>query len=196
MKRPIGCYGRLDGQTQLKEIVMRKMNVGIRASIIVVALIMITAGCTHNKNESKEEGGEAKKISAAEVPAAVSSALNQRFPGNQVRSVEKENENGMIIFDYELTQDGRKYEADIKDDGTIIEIEKQVAANNVPAAVTHAVQAKFPGAKIGDVMEVNKVSGKTETPDHYEVTLTTGGKEKEVNVTMDGKVEDEHADEK
>ena len=40
-------------------------------------------------------------------------------------------------------------------------------------------------------MEVNKVTGKQETPDHYEVTLTMpDGKEKEVNVSMDGKVEE------
>jgi hypothetical protein len=37
-------------------------------------------------------------------------------------------------------------------------------------------------------MEVNKVKGKKETPDHYEVTLETPDKkEMEVTVSLDGK---------
>jgi len=170
---------------------MRKMCFGIIAGIVGLSIAVMVGGCMHNQHEKKEEGTEAMKMSPTDVPANVSAAINNRFPGAQIRSVEKENEDGKVVFDYELTQNGRKYEADVKDDGTIMEVEKQVMPNDVPAAVTSAVQAKFPGAKIGDVMEVNKVSGKQETPDHYEVTLTSGnGKEKEVNVSMDGKVEE------
>lgn len=50
------------------------------------------------------------------------------------------------------------------------------------------VATKYPKAKIKEIMEVNKVKGKAEIPDHYEVTVTTAGnKAKEVLVTLDGK---------
>ncbi len=95
-----------------------------------------------------------------------------------------------MVYDIELTHDGRKYEMDIEENGTVIEIEKEVKP--VPTAVADAVQAKYAGATIKDVMEVNKVKGKEETPIHYEVTLSVGGKPKEVIVSLDGKkVEEE-----
>jgi hypothetical protein len=58
----------------------------------------------------------------------------------------------------------------------------------VPEAVTRALKAKYPGATVKVVMEVNKVKDKKEPPDHYEVTLETADKmEVEVTVSLDGK---------
>jgi len=129
-----------------------------------------------------------KKVPLDKVPKAVMAAIKARFPGPDVTSVEKETENGQVVYDIELKHKGRKYEMDIKEDGTIIEIEKEVAAKDVPTAVANAVAAKYPKATIEEVMEVNKVKGKEETPDHYEVSLVTADKKKlEVEVSLDGK---------
>jgi hypothetical protein len=77
---------------------------------------------------------------------------------------------------------------DIQEDGTIIEIEKEIAAKDVPEVIIKAVQAKYPKATIKEVMEGNKVKGKEEKPDHYEVTLETAEKKSvEVIVSLDGK---------
>src|SRR5262245_14517744 len=95
--------------------------------------------------------GNDKKISLDKVPKAVMTAVKDRFPGADITSVEKETENGEVIYDFELKHDGRKYEMDIKEDGTVTEIEKEVAAKDVPEAVTNAVKAKFPGATITEV---------------------------------------------
>jgi uncharacterized membrane protein YkoI len=115
-------------------------------------------------------------------------AVMKRFPGAEITSAERETENGKVVYDIELKHKGRKYEMDIKEDGTIIEIEKEVALKDVPAAVTRAVEAKYPKATIKEVMEVNKVNGTVETPDHYEITIETADKKKmEVIVSLDGK---------
>ena len=77
---------------------------------------------------------------------------------------------------------------DIKENGTIFEIEKEIALKDVPAAVTRAIQNKFPNVTIKEVMEVNKVEGKQETPIHYEATIETADKKsQEVIVSLDGK---------
>src|SRR2546421_60866 len=148
------------------------------SSVAALALVTVSACASSGKN---------KKISQSDVPGPVMSSINTRFPGAQVTSVERENEHGNVIYDFELRQNGRKYEADVKDDGTIIEVEKEVAADQVPDAVSNALKAKYPGATIREVMEVDKVSGQRETPDHYEVNLTTNsGKKKEVTASLDG----------
>ncbi len=129
-----------------------------------------------------------KKIPLDQVPAAVMKAIKNRFPGADVSSVEKEKEDGQVMYDVELKHKGRKYEMDIKDDGTIVEIEKEVAVGDTPEAVLQAVKAKYPGSKVEEIMEVNKVEGKKETPVHYEITIVgADGKKKEVVVSLDGK---------
>jgi uncharacterized membrane protein YkoI len=129
-----------------------------------------------------------KKVPLDKVPAKVMAAIKARFPGADVTSVEKEIENQEVVYDIELKHQGRKYEMDIKEDGTVMEIEKEVAAKDVPPAVTKAIAAKYPKSTVKEVMEVNKVKGKTETPDHYEVTIETADKKtREVEVSLDGK---------
>jgi hypothetical protein len=129
-----------------------------------------------------------KKVPLDKVPKPVMDAIKARFPGADVTSVEKETEDGKIIYDVELKHKDRKYEMDIEENGTVLEIEKEIVAKDVPAAVTKAVEAKYPKSTIKEVMEVNKVKGKEETPIHYEVTIETSEKKTmEVIVSLDGK---------
>jgi uncharacterized membrane protein YkoI len=129
-----------------------------------------------------------KKISLDKAPKAVQDAIKARFPDGEVTSVEKETEDGKVVYDIELKQKGRKYEMDILEDGTVIEIEKEIAAKDLPAAVSKALEAKYPKATIKEVMEVYKVKDKDEKLTEYEVTLETADKEsKEVKVSLDGK---------
>jgi uncharacterized membrane protein YkoI len=163
-----------------QENVMRRLIGWLGASAVVVAmLVLATAARADDK---------AQKIAPDKLPQKIKNAINGRFPGAEVTSAEKEVENNQVVYDIELKHKGRKYEMDIKEDGTILEIEKEVATKDVPAALPKAVQARFPKATIKEVMEVNKVEGKKETPQHYEVTIETADKKKmEVIVSLDGK---------
>jgi hypothetical protein len=138
---------------------------------------------------------KAQKLTPSELPQKIMSTVKARLPGAQITSAEKETENGPVVYDLEMKDGGRKYEMDIKEDGTLVEIEKQIMDKDVPAAVSGAVKAKYAGAAIKEVMEVNSVKGKTETPEHYEVVISTGGKDKEVVVSLDGKSVKEEAEE-
>jgi uncharacterized membrane protein YkoI len=149
---------------------------------------VLAAGTVH--------AGEAEKLAPGDVPKKIMDTVKARLPGAELTSAEKETENGAIVFDLEMKDGGRKYEMDIKEDGTLVEIEKQVLDKDVPAAVTQALNAKYPGSAVKEVMEVNSVKGKQETPEHYEVVIATGGKDKEVVVSLDGKSVKEEEDEK
>jgi putative PepSY-like beta-lactamase-inhibitor len=169
---------------------MRKIAIRSGVSVLAAFALLTTPGCARNN-------GQHQRLSPSSVPAQVRDSMEARFPGAQVRSVEREKEGGNIVYDYELTQNGRKYEMDIKEDGTVLEVEKQLTGRDIPDSVTRAVQARYPNAAIKEVMEVDKVSGRQETPDHYEVTLSgAGAKGKEVEVSLDGRVTEEGAGEK
>src|SRR5262249_46780475 len=79
-----------------------------------------------------------KKVPLDKVPKAVMDAIKARFPGAEITSVEKEKEGDKVVYDIELKHQGRKYEMDIQEDGTILEVEKEVATKDVPEAVTKA----------------------------------------------------------
>jgi uncharacterized membrane protein YkoI len=162
-------------------------------SVSAVAGLVLLAAVAGRAADDKNK---AEKIAPDKLPKAVMDRIKARLPGAEITSAEKETEDGKVVYDIELKHEGRKYEMDILADGTLIEIEKEVALKDVPAAVTKALKAKYPDATVKEVMEVNKVKGKTETPDHYEVTLTVGGKEREVVVSLDGKSVKTEAEEK
>ena len=146
----------------------------------VVGLLMLAAVAV--------AADKAEKIPLDKVPKAVMDSIKGRFPNCEIASVEKEKEDTKIVYDIELKHEGRKYEMDILEDGTILEVEKEIALKDAPEALIKTVKEKFPGATIKDVMEVNKVKDKKETPDHYEVTIETADKKtQEVIVSLDGK---------
>ncbi len=129
-----------------------------------------------------------EKVPLDKVPKAIRDAVNNRFPDAKLNKVSKEKEDGNVVYDIELQHKGRKYEMDIKEDGTILEIEKEVAAKDLPEAVAKAIEARYPKAAIQEIMEVNKVKGAEEKPDHYEVLIVTANKKKlEIEVSLDGK---------
>jgi uncharacterized membrane protein YkoI len=137
-----------------------------------------------DKGDKKEEN-KAEKVAPDKLPKAVADAIKARFPNGEITSAEKETEDGKVVYDIELKQGGLKYEMDIHEDGTVIEVEKEIKP--VPEKIAKAIGAKYPKAEIEDVMEVNKVKGKEETPIHYEVTIkTAAGKKMEVLVSLDG----------
>jgi uncharacterized membrane protein YkoI len=158
--------------------------------LIVGVLLVEWVGITNAADPAQKAAPVEVKVKPDELPKAVSDALKARFPGLEITSAAKETENGNVVFDIELTQKSRKFESDIKEDGTILEIEKEVDPKNYPKALAASVDAKYPKAKITIVMEVNLVKGKKETPDHLEVSVQTADKqEKELLFQLDGKTE-------
>jgi hypothetical protein len=155
--------------------IVGRFGVGAVAGLVVLAAVA----------RADEE-----KIPADKVPKAVMAAVKDRFPGAELTSIEKETENGQVVYDIELKHKGRKYEMDIKEDGTVLEVESEIAAKDLPEAVTKALEAKYPKATYEEVME--KVKGKETKPSEYEVVLVTADKKKlEVTLTPDGKIVEE-----
>jgi Putative beta-lactamase-inhibitor-like, PepSY-like len=128
------------------------------------------------------------KIAPDKLPKAVADTLTARFPGATLTDASKDSDNGEVVFDVELKFKDRKYETDIKEDGTMLELEKELAIKDLPSAVAKGVESKYPKSTIREVMEVDKVKHKEEKLDHYEVTIETSNKKKiDLTASLDGK---------
>src|SRR5262249_33933004 len=131
------------------------------------------------------------------IPKKVMDALKAKFPKAEIHKWTKEKEGDNVVYDIEFKQDGRKFEADIKEDGTILNFEKEIAAKDLPKAVIQAVEKKYPNAKLKEVMEITEVKDKKETPGGYEIVLETANKkEVEVTVAPDGKILEDSGEKK
>ena len=129
-----------------------------------------------------------EKIPPDKLPKAVVDAVKVRFPDGKVTSATKETKNGQDIYNVELNQKEHKYEASVKENGTLIEVAKEIAIKDVPSNVTKGVETKYPKSTIREAMEVDKVNGKEEKPDHYAITIETSDKKTiVVTASLDGK---------
>jgi uncharacterized membrane protein YkoI len=173
--------------SQKQENDMRILVGGLAACVVAALVLLAPAAQGQDKTKDKDKP-KVEKLKPEQLPEKVRKAVDKRFPGATFRQITREIEEGNVVFDIELTLKGRKYEMDVKEDGTVIDIEQEVSPKDLPRAVTQAVEARYPKSTIKEVMEISKVNGTQETRDHYEVILTTAdGQMVEVEISLTGK---------
>lgn len=116
-----------------------------------------------------------EKVPLDKVPAAVMKVVKDKFPKAEIKGASKETEDGVTKFEVTLKDAGRNVDISLKEDGTVLEVEKETPEADLPKAVADAFKAKHPRAKIGTAEEVSK-EGKT----FYELHFKDGEKSKEV----------------
>lgn len=132
--------------------------------------------------------GAQEKPDLDKIPKIVMDALKAKFPKAEIDKWTREKESGIVIYDFEFKQEGRKFEADIKEDGTIHNWEKEISVRDLPEIVREAVEAKYPKAALKEIMAITAVTDGKEALEGYEILLETAGKKEiEVSVAPDGK---------
>ncbi|HET9987094.1 MAG TPA: hypothetical protein VFQ65_01210 [Kofleriaceae bacterium] len=116
-------------------------------------------------------------------PAAVTTAIDKRFPKSTLQACKAEREDGHDQFEVKLTKaDGSKVEVDVSPAGAILQTEEVIALDQVPAAVTKAFAAKYPKAKPTRAEKQTPATGKPS----YELAFAVDGKRKEATFAEDG----------
>jgi len=116
-------------------------------------------------------------------------AFMVKFPQAKIHQWTREQEGDILVYDIEFEQEGLKFEADIKENGSIHNWEKAIEVNDLPDAVKMAADKKYPNSTIKEIMEITEVQGKDENLEGYEVVLETAQKrEIEITIAPDGKI--------
>jgi uncharacterized membrane protein YkoI len=125
-----------------------------------------------------------EKVPLDKVPAKVMAAVKDKFKEAEILSASTEVEEGKTLFEIQLKVNGQAHDVTLTEDGTIVEIEKEIAARDLPKSVTDALETKYPKATYKKVEEIAK-GGKT----LYEVLLDTDDKRSwEVVLDATGKI--------
>jgi hypothetical protein len=124
-----------------------------------------------------------KKIKRSDLPPAVEKTVAAQSPGATIKGFSTEKENGQTLYEAEMTVNGHSKDISMTADGSIVEIEEQVALDSLSADVRTGLQAKAGAGKILKVESLTK-KGKLVA---YEAKVDTNGKKSEVQVGPDGK---------
>lgn len=111
-----------------------------RLSMVVGCLwgAVILVGCAAIRGDDRGTSKEA-------LPSAVLKAIRAEFPAAEVEEVNRTWEKGVRLFEVELVQGKQETELAISPEGVIVEVRKDVAAKDLPKAVTDALAKAAPG---------------------------------------------------
>jgi uncharacterized membrane protein YkoI len=124
-----------------------------------------------------------KKIKRTDLPPAVEKTVAAQSEGATIRGFSTEKEKGQTFYEVEMTVNGHSKDVFIAADGTVAEVEEQVALGSLPADVKAGLQAK---AGKGQILEAESITKKGKLV-AYEAKVETNGKKSEVQVGPDGK---------
>lgn len=176
-------------------------NTLFRFSIFpLVLLLCLTFSCSQQGEKVDIEKKAKDDLELDKIPEMVMDALKAKFPKAEIHKWTEEKEDDIVIYDIEFKQEGQKFEADIKEDGTIHNWEKEIAAEDLPDAVKMAVKAKYSKVaikEIKEIMEITAVSDGKDALEGYEIVFETADKkEVEITVTPDGKILEDSGEER
>ncbi len=123
-----------------------------------------------------------KKITKAEVPAAVLDSFSKSFPGAHAKRYTTGQENGKAVFEVESIRDKRTLDVSFTTMGDILQSEEGIETGELPPAVTEAVHKMFPQATVKRAEKMTRGS-----KSYFELALRNAPK-KEVLFAPDGKL--------
>ena len=142
-------------------------------------VVMVASGLLLAGTASAQE----KKIKRSDLPPAVEKTVAEQSKGAIIRGFSTEQEKGQTLYEVEMTVSGHSKDVSMTADGTVVEVEEQVAMDSLSAEIKAGLQAKAGAGKILKVESLTK-KGKLVA---YEAQVETNGKKSEVQVGPDGK---------
>jgi hypothetical protein len=134
----------------------------------------------------KEEKDVEQKIDFKDVPQAVKDTVGKNLGAGGPFKASLEMEDEKKVYEIETEKDGMTSSINVTEDGTLLEIEKQIPASELPKGVLSELEEECPNAKIQKITVVQKFS--------FEVEISVN-KVKEVKISPTGKIEKDKGEE-
>ena len=113
-----------------------------RLTVLIAAcltLVVPVASAQTAKPTAKPAPVTKAADSAAKLPAPILAAFKQAYPNATIKAATKEMENGKIEWEVESIDNGLARDLVYNPDGTVVEMEEQVAPASLPAAGVHGI---------------------------------------------------------
>ena len=124
-----------------------------------------------------------KQLKRSDLPAAVQKTADAQSAGATVRGYSSETEDGQLEYEVSMTVHGHGRDVSIAPDGSVLEIEEEIALDSLPAPVRAGLQQQAGPGKIVKVESLTKHG----TIVAYEARVRTGTTRSEIQVGPDGR---------
>lgn len=148
--------------------------------------------CQKEQQPQAQQPPEERTVTDTEVPRAVLDAFHTNYPDAVVREYSEETEAGERYYEIAFEYAGARYDASYDAGGEVVELEKTIPAEALPAAIREALSLNYGELAIKQAEHVNK-RGKI----YYEVKLVEAGtgKRYELLYSEDGSLIESENDE-
>lgn len=136
-------------------------------------------------NTASDESKETE-IKVADLPEAARAVVTKSTKPGSVKKVTKETAHGVTTYEIDFMDGTVACAMQLSAAGEVIESERGVEHDKIPAAAMAALKQRYPDATLGDAVVATKVV--------YEVEITVDGTKREVKVDASGAIEDKHGD--
>lgn len=85
----------------------------------MLACLTLIPGCAMPGEEDEDEAGEVK-IALTDAPGAVQATIKKEAGSGEVKEIEKETENGRVVYEAEVVTNGKTEEITVGEDGTLL----------------------------------------------------------------------------
>lgn len=123
------------------------------------------------------------RVPCKSLPAVVLHQVKAEAGDATIRGCVKDREKGKLTYEVETTQqDGRSKDIALDASGTVLEVEQETMAGNLPPAVSDAIAKAADGGKAGKIESVSRRG----VIASYETTITKNGRQREVAFSPQG----------
>lgn len=119
--------------------------------ILAVTVCLVLASAFVAAPACLAQAGGAK-TAAGSVPEPVLQAFRDAYPKAEITDMASRSDGDKVSYEIRSRDGGTARTVSYLADGTLVAVEEDVAAAELPAPVTAAVEAKYPGAKIVTAM--------------------------------------------
>jgi hypothetical protein len=146
----------------------------MRNLIIGLSLLFTTSivSCQETKKEDKDQN---------KVPQAVQTSFKKKYPGENDPDW-KQDDHGYWESHFKI--DGEKYRADYNADGSWVETENDIKAENLPDAIKKVIEKEYSDREITEVERVESAKYGL----FYDVEFKQKGKNEDVMFREDGSI--------
>ena len=142
----------------------------------------------HGPWSPASEGGDwsETEIKLTDLPEAARAVVKKSTKDESVKTVTKETAHGVTTYEIDYMDGSVACAMLLSAAGDVIESERGIAHDKIPAAAMAALMQRYPNATLGDAVVATKVM--------YEVEITVDGKKREVKMEASGAMDEKYGD--
>ena len=122
------------------------------------------------------------EIKLPDMPEAARAVVLKSTKANSVKKITRETAHGVTTYEIDYVDGSVPCAMLLSATGDVIESERGIEQDKIPAAALAALKQRYPDATMGDAVVATKVV--------YEIEITVHGKKQEVKVEASGAMED------